>query len=652
VWGEPPGTAAEVDVTGTADSQAAVGAETPGPQPAEVPVPGPGEAAEPAPVHAPAPDRKALVELLGPVRSRLALALLMQAVASVAGLVPFACVAEIARELLAGGPADTGRVWAVVWVAVGALGARILLAGGALAVTHFADNDLQLHVRRRMARHLGAVPLGWFTDRNSGQVKKAVQDDVTTMHHLVAHASVELTAALVTPLAALAYLFWVDWRLALVTLVPVPLFLLTYGAMMRGMGEQISQWDTRMGRVSAAAVEFIKGIQVVKAFGQARRAHRRLLAEIDDYADFFSAWVRPMLKAAAIGQFIIAPPTMLLVILAGGVWFVASGWVEPVDVLPFALLGVGLTAPYATLEYGSLQLKTAATAAERGTSLLATPRLAEPAAPRRPDGHRVDLDRVGFSYDGRTRVLRGVSATLEPGTVTALVGPSGSGKSTLAKLLPRFWDVTEGAIRIGGVDVRDIGSDELYRHVGFVFQDVHLLRTGVRDNIRLGRPDATDAAVEQAARAAQGHQRITELPRGYDSVVHQGTALSGGEAQRISIARALLADAPILVLDEATAFADPESEALIQDALSELVAGRTLLVIAHRLGTITHADQILVLGDGEVVERGRHPDLLRNRGLYARMWAAHERDRDWTRTAGGATTPAAASPVARSRSTA
>jgi ATP-binding cassette subfamily B protein len=304
--------------------------------------------------------------------------------------------------------------------------------------------------------------------------------------------------------------------------------------------------------------------------------------------------------------------------------------------------------------HASVEL-TAATAAERVTALLTTPGLAEPATPRRPDGHRVDLDHVGFSYDGRTRVLRGVSATLEPRHGhPALVGPSGSGKSTLAKLLPRFWDVTEGAIRIGGVDVRDIGSDELYRHVGFVLQDVHLLRASVRDNIRLARPDATDAAVEQAARAAQIHRRITELPRGYDSVVHQDALPSGGEAQRISIARALLADAPILVLDEATAFADPESEALIQDALSELVAGRTLLVIAHRLSTITHADQILVLGNGEVVERGRHPDLLRNRGPYARMWAAHERDRDpdWTRPAGGATTtPAAASPAASSRST-
>jgi ATP-binding cassette subfamily B protein len=432
--------------------------------------------------------------------------------------------------------------------------------------------------------------------------------------------------------AALAYLLWVDWRLALVTLLPLPAFVVLYGAMMRGMGEQIAQWDLRQGRVSAATVEFVQGIAVVKAFGQARRAHQRLLREIAEYGEFFAAWVRPMLRAAAVGQFVIAPPTFLLVVLAAGTWFAAAGWVQPVDVLPFALLGVGLAAPYLTLEQSSVQLKTAAAAAARVVTLLDTPRLPEPAEPRQPAGHRVELDGVGFSYDGRARVLHGVSTSLEPGTVTALVGPSGSGKSTLAKLVPRFWDVSEGAIRVGGVDVRHIGSAGLYRHVSFVFQDVRLLRASVRDNIRLARPDADHATVERAARAAQVHQRIAALPRGYDSVVGEDAILSSGEAQRVSIARALLADTPILVLDEATAFADPESEALIQDALAELVAGRTLLVIAHRLGTIANADQILVLSGGQVLECGRHAELLERGGVYAGVWAAHQRGREhgWT----------------------
>lgn len=232
---------------------------------------------------------------------------------------------------------------------------------------------------------------------------------------------------------------------------------------------------------------------------------------------------------------------------------------------------------------------------------------------------------MGFSYDGRNQVLTDITTRLEPGTVTALVGPSGAGKSTLAGLVPRFWDATTGAVSVGGVDVRDLASDDLYGRVAFVFQDPGLLRASVRDNIRLGHPDADDDAVVAAARAAQIHERIVALPRGYDSVVGVDARLSGGEAQRVAIARAIMADRPILVLDEATAFADPESEAAIQDALSHLAAGRTLMVIAHRLSTVAGADHIVVLVGGRVAERGRHQELLALGGEYARLWAAHER---------------------------
>ncbi|MEV1080230.1 ABC transporter ATP-binding protein [Streptomyces sp. NPDC050211] len=451
------------------------------------------------------------------------------------------------------------------------------------------------------------------------------------MHHLVGHALTDMAAALVTPLAALGYLLWVDWRLTLVTLIPVVLFVVAHAVMMRGFGEHMDRYNEAMTRVNAAVVEFVQGIAVVKTFGQTRRAHDRFRRASDDFADFWWQWVRPMLRLSSVSQAAVAPPTVLVVVLGAGIVFVAQGWAEPVDVVPFALLGLALAAPLLTLEYGSMDLKLASAAAGRVAALLHTPALAEPTTPRQPRGHRVEFDGVAFSYDGQARVLRGIDAVLEPGTVTALVGPSGSGKSTLARLLPRFWDVDEGAVRIGGVDVREIGSIELYRHVGFVFQDVQLLRTSIHDNIALARPDATADEVAHAAGAAQIHERIEQLPRGYDSVVGEDAHLSAGEAQRVSIARALLADTPILVLDEATAFADPESEAAIQDALSALVAGRTLLVIAHRLHTVVHADQILVLSGGEIVERGRHPELAAAGGTYARMWAAQERSttRDW-----------------------
>ncbi|MFV2085515.1 ABC transporter ATP-binding protein [Micromonospora sp. LOL_021] len=574
-------------------------------------------------------DPKALAALLAPIRVQLVLAVLLQIVSAVASLVPFIAVAEIGRTLLAAGPVDEGRVWAIVVWAAGGLLVRFVTLAAAGGITHFADVQLQLQIRRRMAAHLATVPLGWFTDRSAGQVKKAVQDDVGAMHHLVGHALTDLAAAMVTPLVALGYLLWVDWRLALLTLVTVPLFVAVYAVMMRGYPEKMAQYTAALARINTAVVEFVQGIAVIKTFGQARRAHRRFRQATDDFADFFGAWATGMVRAEAVASALVAPPVMLLVVLGWGTWFTANGWVRPAEVLPFVLLGLGLTAPVLTLGYGANELRLARQAAGRVIALLETPSMPEPAATQMPDGNRVVFDQVGFSYDGRTEVLASVDLVLEPGTVTALVGSSGSGKSTLASLLPRFHDVDSGAITLGGVDLRQIAGDELYRRVGFVFQQVQLVRASVRDNIALARPDATDEQIHAAARAAQIHDRILALPDGYDTVLGADTHLSGGEAQRVSIARALLADAPILVLDEATAFADPESEAAIQDALSTLIAGRTLLVIAHRLSTVVDADQIVVLDTGRVVERGRHADLMSADGRYSQLWQAHERAGRW-----------------------
>lgn len=330
-----------------------------------------------------------------------------------------------------------------------------------------------------------------------------------------------------------------------------------------------------------------------------------------------------MLRLEAFTSMALSVPVIALAGLLGGTWFVAAGWVEPVDVLAEVLVAVVIPSTLLTINQGLTAQRKAVAAAGRITSLLTTPELPVSTQPREPAGAEVVFDGVSFAYADGAPVLHEVDLVCRPGTVTALVGSSGAGKSTLAKLVPRFHDVTAGAVRVGGADVRDVLPEELYRHVGFVLQDVQLLHGTVADNLRLGRPSATEDELVAAATAARIHDRILRLPRGYDSVIGEDAVFSGGEAQRVSIARALLADTPVLVLDEATAHADPESEAEIQDALSAIARDRTVLVIAHRLSTITGVDQIVVLDEGRVAERGTHRQLLARDGRYARMWSAH-----------------------------
>jgi len=575
---------------------------------------------------APLEPRAAFMALLAPIKGSLVAACIVQACASIVGLAPFIAVAELAREFLGSGPIDDARVWTITWIAVGSLVLRFVLLFAAGAITHFADNNFQLHIRRRLVDRLGRAPLGWFSERSGGEVKKAVADDVAAMHHVVGHSFNEMTAAIVTPFAALVYMFSVDWRFTLVALVPVLIGIALYAKQMSGYGEKMQAYNQALGDVNTAAVEFVQGIAVVKSFGETGRAHRRFLDATNRFVDYFWDWVRGLVRIASASEVAMAPLSGLLVVAGAGTLFVGNGWIDAVDLVPFFLLGLAIAAPVLALGYSANDMQTASLAAVRVARLLETESMPTTNAPQLPDGNRVVFDGVGFSYDGEHDVLHDIDLVLDPGTVTALVGPSGSGKSTIAKLVCRFWDPTRGAVTLGGADVRNVDPDELYRHVGFVFQDVQLLKMSVRDNIALGRPTATDDDVIAAARAAQIHDRIERLDRGYDSIVGVDALFSGGEAQRVSIARALLADAPIVVLDEATAFADPESEASIQDALSSLVAGRTLLVVAHRLHTIVGADQILVIDNGRIVERGRHGTLLAQDGLYRSLWDKHEQN--------------------------
>jgi ATP-binding cassette subfamily B protein len=573
-----------------------------------------------APPRSARPVRRILRRVRGPLRT----AVVLQTIAALCGVVPLAAIATLADRLTGGTPVNGSQVWPLVAAATSSGLAALVLGYAAGVVSHLADNSLQLQLRRDLARHIGRLPLGQVTGRSSGELKGAVHDDVQALHTLVAHAILDLTTLLTAPLAALSYLFSIDWRLALISLAPLILGVFFYGRAMAGAGKQMAEYGAAQARISTAAVEFASGIAVIKTFGRGRSAHARFVAATDGFSDFFSRWVRGTLAPTTAALLVVAPVVVLLALALVGTALVTSGAMPAANLVPFLLLGPLVSAPMRVVGPRVQQLRAGQAAASRIIALLDTPPLPAPAHPARPEGARVCLHGVSFSYNGQTNALTDIDLTLEPGTVTALVGPSGSGKSTLAALLARFHDVTAGTITVGGADIRHIPLAELHQHIGFVLQDVRLLRATVADNIRLGRPGATQEEVVAAARTAQIHDRIMALPEEYGTMLGQGIQLSGGESQRLSIARAILGDPPVVVLDEATAFADPVSEALIQDALSALAAGRTLLVIAHRLATVAGADRIVVLDSGRSIEQGTHSELLKVGGRYARLWLAQE----------------------------
>lgn len=573
-------------------------------------------------------------EILAPVRITLVVASAIVAAASIVAVLPFVVIVDICRELLVE-PLDTNRIWWLLAGTVGLLVLQALLLVGAYGWSHLTDARHQLTVRRALAAKLGRVPLGWFGHHSASEVKQYLRDDVDALHFLVAHAQLDFVGAVVVPLVTLGYLAYVDWRLTLVLLLPLVVYgLIMKRAMSGAHHDRMARYLQSERRVQGATLEFVDGIQVVRAFGQAGKAHDIFQEALDEQNRTLTAWKRPVTRLQAVSEVVVGPGFVVTVVMLAGLAAVSAGWLPALELVPFLLVGPGLGSSLLGLGYGSQALRAARLAVVRLHELQQTPELAAPseatavesaATSERTDPAadrqgRVCFQAVTFGYHADRPVLHDLTATLEPGTITALVGPSGSGKSTLAALLPRFHDVTSGSITIDGRDIRDIPTGELYRTVGFVFQDVRLIRGSIRDNLVLARPQAGFEEIQRAARAAQIHDRIVALPGGYDSVIGRDVTLSGGEAQRLSIARALLADTPVLVLDEATACVDPESEAAVQDALAALVARRTVLVIAHRLPTITGVDRILVLDDGRLVEQGTHESLCEAGGNYQRLW--------------------------------
>jgi len=565
-----------------------------------------------------------LADLIRPVRGRLVTGVVLAAASVPCSTLAYVAVAQIGAALLAG--SAVGAVWIWAGMAVAGAVARVLLYNASLRLCHWADADFRYVTRARVARHLARVGLGWFGEAGSGTVKRTVNDDVMRMHTIVAHVATDLTTGVLAPLVALAYLLSVNWVYALIL---VAWMAVVMAAAMPGIGRayraNADEWTRAMTALARSTVELADGIEVVKTYGSRAKTAGRFTRAVDALVAASLRWNAGTGRPTTSMTILFSPATMIMVVLGTGLGLMAAGIAGPAALVAFLVLGVSL--PTSPLHFASLTylVRDGRLAATHIQEVLETPEFPEPERPRHPEGHRVELRDVRFGYAEGREVLHGIDVTLEPGTVTALVGPSGSGKTTLARLIPRFWDVTGGSVRIGGTDVREIAPAELLSSMALVFQDAILLRETVRENIRIGRPEATDAEIVAAARRAQIHDVITALPDGYDTMLGDGTAdLSGGERQRLTIARAVLGDPPIVILDEATAHADPHGEAAVQRALSELARGTTMLVIAHRLHTVMHADQIIVLDDGHVAERGRHDDLVAAGGLYARMWQAQQ----------------------------
>jgi ATP-binding cassette subfamily B protein len=472
--------------------------------------------------------------------------------------------------------------------------------------------------------------MGYFSRHTTGAIKKILGEDVERVELFIAHHIPDLAAAIVLPVMTLIYLFILDWRLALAAMIPLPI---AFGAQRVAFGgsrraETMKEWHDSMEAMNGTIVEYVRGMPVIKVFNQTVYSFRRFKESVYSYRDWMVSVSKKMTPPWA--AFTVIVGSGLVFILPVGVWLYVRGGLDLSVLLLFMILGAGYMAPLVKLAMFSSQLTQINEGVTRIEAIFDEPETPEPDVPEIPRSYSIELGDVCFSYEEK-EVLHDVSFRAEEGTVTALVGPSGAGKTTIAQLLLRFWDVDSGEILIGGVNVKNIPVEELMNIVSFVFQDVFIFHDTVFENIRMGMDGVTRDQVEAAAKAAQAHGFIEGLPQGYDTLIGEGGTvhLSGGEAERISIARAILKNAPIIVLDEATAFADPENEARIQDAFSELMEGKTVVVIAHRLSSITDADQIIVLDEGRVAGVGSHGLLLDAGGLYQSMWEAHTAARGW-----------------------
>jgi ABC-type multidrug transport system fused ATPase/permease subunit len=558
-----------------------------------------------------------LSEMLRPFRARLGAAIALQAVAGICSLLPLIALAQLADSLRQAPPLATS---ALNWVVVAVVASALWLFGQTLALhlTHQVDADLCDRLRVRLAEHLQRLPLGWFARLGPEGVTRYAEQDVRALHQLVGHAPTDLVNLLLIPMATLAYLLWSNCALALWCLLPLALGVLGYWRLGSAhYREDVALRNSAIHRLFSDYSQFAGNLGLVRQFPSAG-IHHRVQEAVQQFDQRFSHWVSRAGHLAALIQVLLSAPWLLAWVVLGTL-FIGVSEVGAVQVCGFLLLVRAMAAPVLALGHGFDALNNARASARRLQEVLSTPPLIEPDAPQSPRDASVEMLDVSFSQ-GDVTVLKAINLRLEPGTTTALVGPSGAGKSTLAGLIARFMDVDSGHVRVGGVDVRQIASRQLQQYLALVFQQAGALRLSLAQNIALYQPHASEKQIRAAAKAACLDDWIMGLPKGYASVVDDDVRLSGGELQRLAIARALLSRAPIMLLDEPTSATDPQTERALRTALRDDAAGRTRLIIAHRLETIAHAEQILVLCEGRIVQRGCHAQLLAVDGLYRQLW--------------------------------
>ena len=557
----------------------------------------------------------------------------LSAVSALVALVPFVYIWKILRDVLNAAPdyAQAVNIPHYGWMAVLFAVLAYIIYIAALMCSHLSAFRVATNLRLEVSEHLATLPLGFTETFGSGKLRKIIHESTGAAETFLAHQLPDKYNAMATPIGLLVLLLVFDWRLGLLSLVPVALGFVIMSAMTgRRMADKMRQYGNALESMSNEAVEYVRGIPVVKTFGQSVFSFKKFKATIDEYEKWVIAYTKElrmpmMLYTAAING-------VFAFLIVGGLLFTRNGVTSEflLNLLFYIIITPVISLTLTRNMYMSENELVVADALARVDSVLDAEPVPENDHPRHPKDASVSLKDVHFSYDGKTDVIKGVSLKIQPGQTVAFVGPSGGGKSTLANLVCRFFDVQSGSVRVGGADVRDIPKEELMDTISFVFQNSRLLKGSILDNVRLGRPQATEAEVLAALKAAQCMDIVEKFPAGIHTVIGtKGVYLSGGEQQRIAIARAMLKNVPILILDEATAFADPDNEAKVQAAFAQLAKGKTVLMIAHRLSTVANADCIYVVQDGQIVESGTKDELCAQNGLFARMWQEYQASVQW-----------------------